>query len=305
MPDIQAQTPDGVTHIFPDGTPPEVVDRAIKGYLASKSSPEAQALANPPITPQPLQRSLSLGTPLMDPQRAHLALHPEDTERFNEGMSMAIPEGLMTLGAMGPIGGIARKGALGYLGSLGRGLVRTAAGSYLGGKAGEGVGDAFGEGGAQTGKMVGSFAGGLGANLIPNSTYAKLPILGRFALGDEEFAAQKAAQKAIQREADIKAGLRDPVAQAVREKRADWLDTRANPLTVRPSQSLAPGGSLSSRPDDLISRTRQITIPGEEPTTMDLKRAGDLTQAPLDKLKTLAKFGDKLAQNELNRRLKN
>jgi hypothetical protein len=56
---------------------------------------------------------------------------------------------------------------------------------------------------------------------------------------------------------------------------------------------------------DLISRTRKITIPGEEPTAMDLKRAGDLTQAPLERLKTLAKFGDKLAQNELNRRLKN
>lgn len=57
--------------------------------------------------------------------------------------------------------------------------------------------------------------------------------------------------------------------------------------------------------NDLISRTRQITIPGDEPTPGDLKRAGDLTQAPLAKLQTLAKFGDKLAQNEINRRLKN
>lgn len=56
---------------------------------------------------------------------------------------------------------------------------------------------------------------------------------------------------------------------------------------------------------DLISRTRKITIPGDVPDASDLKRAGDLTQAPLQKLQTLAKFGDKLAQNELNRRLKN
>lgn len=62
---------------------------------------------------------------------------------------------------------------------------------------------------------------------------------------------------------------------------------------------------FSNSADDLISRTRKITIPGDEPTAMDLKRAGDFTQAPLSRLKTLAKFGDKLAQNELNRRLKN
>jgi hypothetical protein len=56
---------------------------------------------------------------------------------------------------------------------------------------------------------------------------------------------------------------------------------------------------------DLISRTRRISIPGEEPTTADLKRAGDLTQAPLQRLKSLARFGDRLAQIEINRRLKN
>jgi hypothetical protein len=56
---------------------------------------------------------------------------------------------------------------------------------------------------------------------------------------------------------------------------------------------------------DLISRTRRISISGEEPTTADLRRAGDLTQAPLQRLRSLAKFGDRLAQIEINRRLKN
>ena len=37
MPDVQAQTADGVIHSFPDGTPNEVVDRAVKQYLASRS----------------------------------------------------------------------------------------------------------------------------------------------------------------------------------------------------------------------------------------------------------------------------
>jgi hypothetical protein len=63
------------------------------------------------------------------------------------------------------------------------------------------------------------------------------------------------------------------------------------------------GGSGS--PDDLISRTRALVKPGEEPTAADIKRAGDLTQAPLTRLKQLAKWGDRLAQNEINRRLKN
>jgi len=56
--------------------------------------------------------------------------------------------------------------------------------------------------------------------------------------------------------------------------------------------------------NDIISRTRRLVKPGEMPSEADIKRAGDLTQAPLSKLKALAKFGDKLAQNELNRRLK-
>lgn len=55
---------------------------------------------------------------------------------------------------------------------------------------------------------------------------------------------------------------------------------------------------------DLISRMKKIAIPGEEPSAADLKRAGDFTQVPLSRLQTLARFGDKLAQNELNRRLK-
>lgn len=57
--------------------------------------------------------------------------------------------------------------------------------------------------------------------------------------------------------------------------------------------------------DNLINRMKRIAVPGQEPDVEDLKRAGDFTQASLAKLKTLAKFGDKLAQNEINRRLKN
>lgn len=73
--------------------------------------------------------------------------------------------------------------------------------------------------------------------------------------------------------------------------------TQAQPLVISTEEP-------QFTPNDLISRTRRVSIPGEEPTPTDLKRAGDLTQAPLERLKALAKFGDKLAQNELRRRLK-
>jgi len=42
MPDIQAHTADGVVHSFPDGTPDAVIDKAIKGYLSSKTDPLTQ-----------------------------------------------------------------------------------------------------------------------------------------------------------------------------------------------------------------------------------------------------------------------
>lgn len=61
-----------------------------------------------------------------------------------------------------------------------------------------------------------------------------------------------------------------------------------------------PGGG-----QDLITRTRALVKPGEQPTAADLKRAGDLTQAPIARLRLLQKYGDKLAENEINRRLQN
>lgn len=63
--------------------------------------------------------------------------------------------------------------------------------------------------------------------------------------------------------------------------------------------------ALTGSGDDLISRTQALVKPGVQPSLSDLKRAGDLTQAPLARLQQLAKFGDKLAQLEINRRLKN
>lgn len=86
---------------------------------------------------------------------------------------------------------------------------------------------------------------------------------------------------------------------------SDPFQPRVSPLdpTATPAEGTS-RSNIDTSSQDLISRMKKIAVPGEEPTAGDLKRAGDFTQTPLSKLKALAKFGDKLAQNELNRRLR-
>jgi flagellar biosynthesis GTPase FlhF len=74
-----------------------------------------------------------------------------------------------------------------------------------------------------------------------------------------------------------------------------------------PTETGTPKGNTTpfGGPQDLITRTKKLVIPGEKPTPEDLKRAGDMTQTPLPTLKILAKNGDELAKNEINRRLRN
>lgn len=63
--------------------------------------------------------------------------------------------------------------------------------------------------------------------------------------------------------------------------------------------------SPSFTADDIISRTRRLTIPDQELSAADIKKANDATNIKTDKLKQLARFGDMAAKNELNRRMKN
>jgi hypothetical protein len=81
---------------------------------------------------------------------------------------------------------------------------------------------------------------------------------------------------------------------------AGWKTQQPFPVVQKLSDLKA--GNVS---DDLISRTKTIVKPGEPPSAADLKRAGDLTQVPLTKLKQLASWGDELAKNEIIRRLRN
>lgn len=69
--------------------------------------------------------------------------------------------------------------------------------------------------------------------------------------------------------------------------------------------SNAPAQPQGLTPQDLISRTKKLVVPGEAPSADDLKRAGDFTQVPLPRLKLLSSWGDKLAQNEIIRRQQN
>ena len=78
------------------------------------------------------------------------------------------------------------------------------------------------------------------------------------------------------------------------------------PPTVTGTESGTPKGNATpfGNPQDLITRTKKLVIPGERPSPEDLKRAGDMTQVPLPRLKVLASFGDELARNEIDRRVR-
>lgn len=71
-------------------------------------------------------------------------------------------------------------------------------------------------------------------------------------------------------------------------------ELQGNPTPFSPSM----GGQ------DIISRTRRLTIPDQELGAGDIKKANDATNIKTDKLKQLARFGDMAAKNELNRRMK-
>lgn len=62
MPDILAQTADGVTHSFPDGTPDDVIDKAIKGYASQQLTQQTQAVA-PATATKPFFEKPKVGTP--------------------------------------------------------------------------------------------------------------------------------------------------------------------------------------------------------------------------------------------------
>ena len=138
------------------------------------------------------------------------------------------------------------------------------------------------------------------------------PITNSPNIAAQKYAAEQATAPAV----PITQGPKGQEYAAAMAIRKAGLSRRAVPVSQSPyanqnaatvadaRQVLSERPELAENPQDLISRMKKIVKPGEEPTAADLKRAGDLTQVPLPVLKNLAKFGDRLAQNELNRRVR-
>lgn len=356
MPDIQAQTADGVIHSFPDGTPPEVVNRAVNQYLASKTTDSltrqtqataraAGAPSGPAPVPLPGEGREIMGTKWPSP----LAGRNEEV--------LGTPVAPLAVGALTAprfVGGLAgQMGASAAAGAVSDNpWVRDISGL---------AGMLFGTGtGAAAEDMAGGARDFLGRNLrvapTVESTNPATGTLGRA----KTVSTLKPSVKAVANVGKMVGGPQianalipdypepigpfrrvsgGPIPRTPQAKTVSLADTLMNqgastspatvaalpPIRISPEPVGVPGPSTSSgpvptisikgvgapeespgfSPNDLISRTRRISIPGEDLSPVDLKRAGDLTQAPLERLRTLAKFGDKLAQNELNRRLKN
>lgn len=108
---------------------------------------------------------------------------------------------------------IAEKGVGPVLGTIGRGMAKTAAGTAVG----SGVGGALGSiaGHPKEGAEIGATIGGIATPFLPNRVLSSAPYgLSRLFLTNEEMAGERAAMKMAQRNADITAGLREPPPSA-------------------------------------------------------------------------------------------
>lgn len=304
------QAPDGKVIQFPDQfTDADVTREMTKMYPPPSVPTEAMAAAKPPVAPMP-KVAMKTGS-------------ERNAEAVSQmGQMLASPVAPASAAASIPraIGSLVGGYAGGKAGSLASNNPWARdIGAVVGGVLGAGTGAAAEDFGKHTLGPIefpekitlpGGFKLPWNRALPSEGTGAPLPAAGDFY---ESKAADLMRRGREQSALDVKAA-RAAKANAPTPE----LGTPGNPgwivrLPGRMPKTNAPKQlpwQTGDSPDeltgqDIISRTRKITIPGEEPSAMDLKRAGDLTQAPVGRLQLLAKFGDKLAQNELNRRLKN
>lgn len=144
-------------------------------------------------------------------------LTPDQKQRAEAGSSMALPEMLLSLGMLGPVGLIEREGLGGGLAkigaNLGRGALKSAAGAAAGAGVGAGVGEIAGD--PKSGARIGAGLGAATGAFLPDSVYSRAPYgLNRLILGEEGLAEARTASKLAQRDADIRAGLRKPLGAA-------------------------------------------------------------------------------------------
>lgn len=174
----------------------------------------------------PLQRAGREQLAGMNPQDRYVQGLPEDQrkaaqQKLESGMSMTVPEMLLTMGTMSPAASVAKLGIKGAAKQLGRTTARGIAGAYTGSEIGAHGGGQIGklvgneEAGRQVGGIVGALSGGTAALKSP-AYLSKLPLgAGRMLMSEEEYAAAISARKLTQRNSDIAAGLRKaPVVKA-------------------------------------------------------------------------------------------
>lgn len=151
MPDILAQTADGVTHSFPDGTPDDVIDKAIKGYASQQLTQQTQAAA-PATKTKPFFEKPKVGTPFPSTNPIEAAGERQDRLGGLQQRAMRSPTPFSNASAiLAPV-------------TAARQIVGSKVGGYLGEKAAPLVGVS-----PEVGSVVGGVTGGVAAGAGPKA----------------------------------------------------------------------------------------------------------------------------------------
>jgi hypothetical protein len=273
MPDINVQDEKGNTHVFPDGSTPEMIAKAM-GVKAPTGDPlmqQTQAAA-PKTSTKPFFEKPPVGTPF--PSANPIEKAGQQHERVEQLQQRALrsPTPFTTAAtAIYPAaelgGALAETGVKGVAKSIGRGAVKAAATSSVGAGIGATVG---GKRGAEIGAGVGLAA----SPFVPDKALADVPIARRLMFSDTELADMTAAQKATQQAADIKAGVRKPLPpppdpEYVRQK------------TLTEAQEAAQSENVKRTAAAARSREAAFNKEGDEQMAIQ-KRYDDAQQARMD-----------------------
>jgi len=339
--DIKARTPDGVVHRFPAGTPPAVVDGAVKKYLSEQSSkkyvdnlqppragltdaynPDMENFAEKhPVIGTPLKVLDAIGGGAMNAVASIPgAVYDQAKSMFNPFEPSDMEKGVTDSAVQWITNPNVRKAAPSLLPEAIGGSIGNFAGGEITGKVLPKV--------ASTGPQLLSKAKPALVNMSDAAIHpTQIPgkaakwIFNKIPDAPNPQALEQFGSRMQQEWGAPLGSAENPAfssklpARLPVSLRGDPFNPKSAPTIVTDpfqvpeeaavSDPFSPSRSGSPSGNDLISRTKKLVVPGEEPTAADIKRAGDLTQAPLNRLQQLAKFGDRLAQNEINRRLQN
>jgi len=238
-----------------------------RGFVPDQSGDEDE------LTKQTQAAAKAAGVPTTEPAPKNPMPHwlsQEESNRGNTGAASGVMAGVGgTMLAAAPEA-IATKGFGGYVAPLVRAGLKSAAGAEIGKYGGRFVGGMFGDKGAQTGEQVGQVAGGLVGPFLGPKTFSRMPLgLGRYVLGDEEYAAAQADRKVVQRNADIKAGLRKAPSVPAPEPPSPFEGMASSSpadVSTLPPAPTAPGiGPLQTATGPIP----KFSIPGAKPTPFE------------------------------------